>query len=142
MEFFRHAVFGLSLIKRRKVTFRPGIFAVAERLCDPLAVDAVVYRERVAALADGVHLVKSGVGDMLVGKVVDDELVGAHACHCIGIGGMLVIVNTHPVLRHDIAVAVELAHLADIGQRSRQIRDGGRRQAVELVVGELGLICH
>ena len=104
MEFFRHAVHGDGLIKRREVAFPAGVLTVSERLDDSLPVDAVVYGERVAALADGVHLVERGVGNVLVGKVVGDKRVGPHPGHGVGVGGMLIAVHSHPVLLRDVAV--------------------------------------
>lgn len=92
VQAFCHAVHGDGLVKRREVTLGLCRGAVAEGLYDALPVDVVVYGEPVAALADGVHLVERGVGDILVGKVVDERCVGTQACHRVWIGGMLVAV--------------------------------------------------
>lgn len=137
MEFFCHTILGDGLVKRREVTLGLCRGAVAEGLYDALAVDVVVYGEPVAALADGVHLVERGVGDILVGKVVDERCVGTQACHRVWIGGMLVVVNTHPFLLGDVPVCPIVEGIVKVWECAIHSGNAGRGQAVEPVVPEV-----
>lgn len=115
MEFFCHTILGDGLVERGEIPFRLGNPAVSKRLGDPLPVDVVVHGERVPVLADGVQLVERGVGDVLVGKVVDDQLVREHLCHCVGIGRMFVCIGSDPVFLDNVPLGVVIEIVTIIG---------------------------
>ena len=106
MQLFRYPICGDCLVKRSEVALGLCRGTVAEGLRDPLPVDAVAHRQRLAVLGDGSHLVERGVGDSLVGEDIGHGVVGPQRRNGVRVGAAVGIA-AHAVLAGDVALTVE-----------------------------------